>query len=65
MLLFIFIQLIEYAGSPDKLGIWGIGCVVITLVSLEITNKTLKLFPFFAKNKNYFFTEYCNFRRNI
>ena len=51
MLLFIFIQLIEYAGSPDKLGIWGIGCVVITLVSLEITNKTLNFFHFSLKTK--------------
>ena len=44
-------------GVQINLVFGGIGCVVITLVSLEITNKTLKLFPFFAKNKNNFFLQ--------
>ena len=66
MLLFIFIQLIEYAGSPDKLGIGGdwACCYNICKIRNKLT-KRLNVFHFSLKTKLFFFTEFCNFRRNI
>ena len=58
MLLFIFIQLIEYAGSPDKLGIWGdwVCCYNIGKLRNKLT-KRLNFFHFSLKTKIIFFLQ--------
>ena len=55
MLLFIFIQLIEYAGSPDKLGIGGdwACCYNICKIRNKLT-KRLNVFHFSLKTKFFF-----------